>query len=417
MEDHILIRYGELSLKKTNRKQFINRINNNIKRACKEFPRLTYENRGLRFYIILNGEDSLTISKIIEKIPGIYSFSIVSRTESNIDDIKKVAEILVKKEIETKDKTFKVETNRGDKNFPMTSQEITKEVSKHLFINISGLKADVHHPDFTLFLDVRQEGTFLFTNIHKGLGGFPAGCLGKTLLMVSGGIDSVVAGYMCIKKGMGVEAIHFAAPPYTSDLAVQKVIDLLENLVPYTEYQSINLHIVPFTEIQKAIYDNCRDDYCITIMRRMMYRISEKLSSNLKALAIVNGENIGQVASQTLESMTTIEDVVKIPIIRPLATYDKQEIVDISRNIGTYDISIRPYEDCCTVFVPKHPQIKPQIKQAEIEENKLMYSEMIDNAIENIEKIVLKKDKHINYLDLKRDNITQNKFVIDENLF
>lgn len=413
MEDHILIRYGELSLKKSNRKQFINKINANIKRALKEFSQLAYESRGLRFYIILNGEDSSKISEILKKIPGIYSFSVVSRCDSNINAIKEQALILVKKEFENGAKTFKVETNRGDKTFPLNSLEISKEVARHLFINLENLKADVHNPNFVLYLDVRQEGTFLFTKIEMGLGGFPAGVLGKTMLMVSGGIDSIVAGYMAVKKGMTIEAIHFAAPPYTSDLAVQKVIDLLETIIPYTEYQAINLHIIPFTEIQKAIYDNCREDYCITIMRRMMYRITEQAAKQLNALAILNGENVGQVASQTLESMATIEDVVRMPVIRPLATFDKQDIVDVSRKIGTYDISIRPYEDCCTVFVPKHPQIKPSLKQAEIEENKIAFNEMINTAVEKRERIVLKNNSHCDYFTYVNKNLN----AIDDNLF
>lgn len=413
MEDHILIRYGELSLKKSNRKQFINKINANIRRALKEFSQLAYESSGLRFYIILNGEDSSKISEILKKIPGIYSFSVVSRCDSNINAIKEQALILVKKEFENGAKTFKVETNRGDKTFPLNSLEISKEVARHLFINLENLKADVHNPNFVLYLDVRQEGTFLFTKIEMGLGGFPAGVLGKTMLMVSGGIDSIVAGYMAVKKGMTIEAIHFAAPPYTSDLAVQKVIDLLETIVPYTEYQAINLHIIPFTEIQKAIYDNCREDYCITIMRRMMYRITEQVAKQLNALAILNGENVGQVASQTLESMATIEDVVRMPVIRPLATFDKQDIVDVSRKIGTYDISIRPYEDCCTVFVPKHPQIKPSLKQAEIEENKIAFNEMINTAVEKRERIVLKNNSHCDYFTYVNKNLN----AIDDNLF
>lgn len=413
MEDHILIRYGELSLKKSNRKQFINKINANIKRALKEFSQLAYESRGLRFYIILNGEDSSKISEILKKIPGIYSFSVVSRCDSNINAIKEQALILVKKEFENGAKTFKVETNRGDKTFPLNSLEISKEVARHLFINLENLKADVHNPNFVLYLDVRQEGTFLFTKIEMGLGGFPAGVLGKTMLMVSGGIDSIVAGYMAVKKGMTIEAIHFAAPPYTSDLAVQKVIDLLETIIPYTEYQAINLHIIPFTEIQKVIYDNCREDYCITIMRRMMYRITEQVAKQLNALAILNGENVGQVASQTLESMATIEDVVRMPVIRPLATFDKQDIVDVSRKIGTYDISIRPYEDCCTVFVPKHPQIKPSLKQAEIEENKIAFNEMINTAVEKRERIVLKNNSHCDYFTYVNKNLN----AIDDNLF
>ena len=356
---------------------------------------------------------SSKISEILKKIPGIYSFSVVSRCDSNINAIKEQALILVKKEFENGAKTFKVETNRGDKTFPLNSLEISKEVARHLFINLENLKADVHNPNFVLYLDVRQEGTFLFTKIEMGLGGFPAGVLGKTMLMVSGGIDSIVAGYMAVKKGMTIEAIHFAAPPYTSDLAVQKVIDLLETIIPYTEYQAINLHIIPFTEIQKAIYDNCREDYCITIMRRMMYRITEQVAKQLNALAILNGENVGQVASQTLESMATIEDVVRMPVIRPLATFDKQDIVDVSRKIGTYDISIRPYEDCCTVFVPKHPQIKPSLKQAEIEENKIAFNEMINTAVEKRERIVLKNNSHCDYFTYVNKNLN----AIDDNLF
>lgn len=409
MEDHILIRYGELSLKKSNRKQFITKINHNIKRALKNFEKLTYESRGLRFYVLLHGEDAILVSQVLKKVPGIYSFSIVSRTQSELSAINETAKMMVQKEFEQGAHTFKVETSRGDKNFPKTSLEITKEVSRYLFQQLPGIQADVHHPDFVLSLDVRQEGTFLYTNIQKGLGGFPAGSLGKTMLMVSGGIDSVVAGYMSIKKGMTIEAVHFAAPPYTSDLAVQKVVDLLEKIIPYTEYQTIRLHIVPFTTIQKAIYDNCREDYCITIMRRMMYRITERLAHKVGAQAIINGENIGQVASQTLESMTTIEDVVHIPVIRPLATFDKQDIVDVAKQIDTYDISIRPYEDCCTVFVPKHPQIKPMISHAEQEERKINFAEMIEHAVEETVRITLKKDKHYSY--------NENENVISDDLF
>ena len=398
MEDHILIRYGELSLKKSNRKQFIKKINDHIKRALKMYPALTFESRSLRFYVMLNGTESLGVVETLKKIPGIYSFSVVSRCESELDAIKEMALNMVKLELEKGEKTFKVETNRGDKNFPLTSIEITKEVSRHLFKNIEGLKADVHNPGFTLYLDVRSEGTFIYTSVIMGLGGLPSGTLGKTVLMVSGGIDSVVAGYLAIKKGMTIEAVHFAAPPYTSDMSVQKVIDLLEVLTPYTEFQGINLHIVPFTEIQKAIYDNCRSDYCITIMRRMMYRIGEALSKKLNCLAIVNGENVGQVASQTLESINTIESVATLPVIRPLATFDKQDIIDISMKINTYDISIRPYEDCCTVFVPRHPQIKPKISEALEEESKFDYMPMIEKAVEDTKRIVLKTTRHHDYI-------------------
>ncbi|MBQ8293063.1 MAG: tRNA 4-thiouridine(8) synthase ThiI [Bacilli bacterium] len=392
MNDHILIRYGELSLKKSNRNQFIKKINNHIERALKAFPNLTFEARGLRFYIILNGESELPIIPILKKIPGIYSFSVVARCESNIEDIKKLA-IEVLKEKDYQNAKFKVDTNRGDKNFPMTSQEITKEVSRELFRNLQGLKADVHNPDFILNIDVRYEGTFIFTDIIMGLGGFPAGILGKTMLMISGGIDSVIAGYEVIKKGMDVEAVHFASPPHTSDMALQKVVDLLQELTIYTSNQNINLHVVPFTKIQDEIYKHVREDYGITVMRRMMYRIAESLANKQGAQAIVNGESVGQVASQTLESMAVINNVTNMPVIRPLATLDKSDIIEKSMKIGTYDISIRPYEDCCTVFVPKHPQIKPKLEVAINEENKFDYQTLIEEALENTEVIRLRSDK------------------------
>lgn len=392
MNDHILIRYGELSLKKSNRNQFIKKINNHIERALKSFPNLTFEARGLRFYVILNGEDETEIIKILKKIPGIYSFSVVARCETNIEAIKeKALDVLKSKDYQNK--KFKVDTNRGYKEFPMTSQEITKEVSRTLFKNLEGLKADVHNPDFILNIDVRYEGTFIFTDVIMGLGGFPSGILGKTVLMISGGIDSVIAGYEVIKKGMDVEAVHFASPPHTSDMALQKVVDLLQELTIYTSNQNINLHVVPFTKIQDEIYKHVREDYGITIMRRMMYRIGEKLALKQNALAIVNGESVGQVASQTLESMAVINNVTSMPIIRPLATLDKSDIIEKSMKIGTYDISIRPYEDCCTVFVPKHPQIKPKLSTAIEEENKFDFETLIDEAIENTEVIRLRSDK------------------------
>lgn len=392
MNDHILIRYGELSLKKSNRNQFIKKINNHIERALKAFPNLTFEARGLRFYVILNGENETEIISILKKIPGIYSFSVVARCETNIEAIKeKALEVLKAKDY--KNAKFKVDTNRGYKEFPMTSQEITKEVSRTLFKNLEGLKADVHNPDFILNIDVRYEGTFIFTDVIMGLGGFPSGILGKTVLMISGGIDSVIAGYEVIKKGMDVEAVHFASPPHTSDMALQKVVDLLQELTIYTSNQNINLHVVPFTKIQDEIYKHVREDYGITIMRRMMYRIAEKMALKQNALAIVNGESVGQVASQTLESMAVINNVTTMPIIRPLATLDKSDIIDKSMKIGTYDISIRPYEDCCTVFVPKHPQIKPRLDVAIEEENKFEYEALIEEAVNNTEVIRLRSDK------------------------
>lgn len=396
--DHILIRYGELSLKKTNRKQFINRVNSHIKNALKGYNNIALEPCGLRFYIHLNGEDANPIVDKLMKIPGIYSFSLVTKCLSNIDEIKELAKKVLLLE-DYKNSTFKVETHRGEKNFPYTSIEISKMVGSFLFREIPGLKADVHNPDIVLNIDVRYEGTFIYTKTIMGLGGLPSGSLGKGLLMISGGIDSVVAGYLAIKKGLEIEAIHYASPPYTSENALQKVIDLLETIVPYHYDAKITLHIVPFTEIQENIYKYAREDYCITIMRRMMYRIAEKICKKDKCLCIINGESVGQVASQTLESINTIEDVVKIPVIRPLAMFDKQDIIEIATKIKSYDISIRPYDDCCTVFVPRHPQIKPKTAEAIEEEDKFSFEEMIERAIENVQ--VVKISSHNHYSVIK----------------
>ncbi len=388
MYNHILIRYGELSLKKANRNQFIKSVNKHIKSSLKAFPNLEFESDYMRFYVILNGEDETKVTEILKRIPGIYSFSKVMKCNSNLDEIKDLA-LKVLSNLDLTNKTFKVETNRADKLFPMTSLEITKDISRHLFKNIENLKADVHHPDITINVDVRIEGTFIYTDSIMGLGGLPSQSLGKAMLMISGGIDSVIAGLEVVKRGMDIEAIHYASPPYTSDMALQKVVDLLEVITKYKSDAKVILHVVPFTKIQDAIYQNVRDDYGITIMRRMMYRIAERVAKERKALVIVNGENIGQVASQTLESISVINEVTNMPIIRPLATLDKKDIIEKAYKYGTYEISIKPYEDCCTVFVPKHPQIKPRLDVSKNLEAKLNYEELIEEAINNIEQITL----------------------------
>ena len=391
MYNHILIRYGELALKKSNRNQFIKAVTTHIKRALAAYDKLTFESKGLRYYVILNGTDPLDVVEILKKIPGIYSFSLATRCESTMETILD-ATVEVMKSENYLGKTFKVETSRGDKNFPYTSPEITKEVSRNLFKSIEGLKADVHNPDITLDIDVRYEGTYIYTKTYYGMGGFPAGILGKGLLMISGGIDSVVAGYLSIKKGIEIEAVHFASPPYTSDLALQKVVDLLEKLVPYTSNQKINFHIVPFTDIQENIYNYVREDYCITIMRRMMYRISEKVLKERECLVLINGESVGQVASQTLTSMQVINNVTNLPVIRPVACLDKLEIIDLAKKIDTYETSILPYEDCCTIFLPKHPVINPTLSKSIEYEKKFNYEELINEAVLNKETITINND-------------------------
>lgn len=404
MYNHILIRYGELSLKKANRNQFIKLVNNHIKKALSIFTKLQFESDYMRFYVILNGEDADAVVEVLKTIPGIYSFSKVSKCESNLEEIKALA-LNTLKNLDLTNKTFKVETNRANKNFTMTSLEITKEISRHLFRNIANLKADVHNPDITINVDVRLEGTFIYTESIYGMGGLPSSSLGKAMLMISGGIDSVVAGLEVVRRGMDIEAIHYASPPYTSDMALQKVVDLLQVITKYKSDCKILLHVVPFTNIQKSIYENVRDDYGITIMRRMMYRIAERVAKKQKALTIVNGENIGQVASQTLESISVINNVTNMPIIRPLATLDKKDIIEKAIKYGTYDISIRPYEDCCTVFVPKHPQIKPRLDVAVDLENKFDYESLIEEAINNIQHIVLTANTKYQVIKTEEEDI------------
>ena len=355
-----------------------------------------------RFYIILNGTSPELVTEQLDKVFGLQSYSLAARCENEIDAIKALALEIINEQPKVPT-TFKVETNRANKNFTMTSLEITKEISRHLFRNIDNLKADVHNPDITINVDVRLEGTFIYTESIYGMGGLPSSSLGKAMLMISGGIDSVVAGLEVVRRGMDIEAIHYASPPYTSDMALQKVVDLLQVITKYKSDCKILLHVVPFTNIQKSIYENVRDDYGITIMRRMMYRIAERVAKKQKALTIVNGENIGQVASQTLESIFVINNVTNMPIIRPLATLDKKDIIEKAIKYGTYDISIRPYEDCCTVFVPKHPQIKPRLDVAVDLENKFDYESLIDEAINNIQHIVLTSNTKYQVIKTEED--------------
>ena len=390
MYDIILVRYGEMTLKKKNYRQFLKKINENIKAKCNEFTKIKYFNTDYRFYIYLNGEDYTKVIEKLDTVVGLHSYSLCKEVNANYDDIALLAIEMIKEEIGNKNNvTFKVETNRGDKRFPATSIEISREVAKRILPKIDNLKVDVHNPDITLNIDLRCEGTYIFVKNIKGLGGYPSGVAGKGLLMMSGGIDSPVAGFLTIKKGVNLTAIHYASPPYTSDAALQKVVDLLEVLAKFTLDGKINLIVIPFTKIQDEIHQKADNIYLVTLMRRAMYKIAHMVCENDGIDVIVNGESIGQVASQTLESIRVVNDVTNLPIIRPVATYDKEEIIEVARKIKTYDISIRPYEDCCTVFVPEHPIIKPNINKVMEEENKCNLDDLIKEAFENKEIIEL----------------------------
>ncbi len=394
MDRVILIKYGELSTKKGNRNFFINTLYNNIKSKLSIYDVEIHKDRA-RMYIEFLENDFDAIKKVIDKTFGIHAYHIATIVDTNDE---KIQDAVLKLALNEKFSTFKIDTKRSDKSFPIHSQEYNKVLAGLLFKNISHISVDVHNPDLLLKVEIRPKESFIYFNSYEGIGGYPVGTQPRGLLMLSGGIDSPVAGYLAMKRGMILDAVYFEAMPHTSIQARNKVIKLAEKLAKYSD--SIRLHVVNFTPIQEEIYKNCREDYCITIMRRMMYRIMEGLSKKYRAYVIVNGESIGQVASQTLSSMAVINSVTNIPVIRPVACFDKLEIMKISRKIETYDISIIPYEDCCTVFVPRHPIINPSIDVALDEEKKFDYSPMIQDAIDTVQTIKITFDNDNQFSDL-----------------
>ena len=379
----ILIKYGELTTKGDNRKMFVNVLHKNIINKLKGLDVFVYKDLS-RMYIEFDEKDLDLILSKINKIFGIYAYTVAYKIESSRESIEKaLLDILPT----TNFNTFKVETKRSDKTFPIQSIDFSKMMGGLILKNKDNIKVDVHNPEVIFNIEIRRNETFIYFKDYEGIGGYPNGTQGKGLLMLSGGIDSPVAGYLAMKRGITLDCVYFEAIPHTSLEARNKVIELTKKLLEYTN--SINLYVVPFTEIQETIYSKVEPEYVITIMRRMMYRIMEKLVKKYHAHVIVNGESIGQVASQTLTSMEVINNVTNIPVIRPVACLDKLEIIDISEKIDTYDISILPYEDCCTVFVPRHPVINPVLEKAIEEENKFNYNELIDKTIDNILRVPL----------------------------
>lgn len=394
MDRVILIKYGELSTKKANRNFFINTLYKNLKSKLTGFEVKIHKDRA-RMYIEFLEKDLDSIKNIVSRIFGIHTYHIAYIVETN-DNVIQDKVLSAVKEMDFN--TFKVETRRSNKNFPIHSQDYNRILGGLILKNIDSVSVDVHNPDLWITVEIRDTNTFIYFNSYKGSGGYPVGTQQKGMLMLSGGIDSPVAGYLAMKRGMTLDAVYFEAMPHTSIEARNKVISLCKILSNYTDH--INLHIVNFTPIQEEIYKNCREDYMITIMRRMMYRIMDKLCKKYKGLVIVNGESVGQVASQTLTSMNVINSVTNLPVIRPVACFDKLEIMDIARNIDTYETSIIPYEDCCTVFVPKHPAINPKMGIATFEENKFDYEPMLDNAVETLNTIKITSSEDNQFSDL-----------------
>ena len=383
MEQLILIKYGELTTKKQNRKMFINLLYNNIKNLLKD-NNITIIKTYDRMYIETNEIEEVTNK--LQTIFGIHSIVICNKVNTNIKDIKNITLQLLSN---TKFNTFKVETKRSYKQFELNSMEISDKIGGHILKNIN-CKVDVHIPDITVHIEVRQYNTYVYLNEIKGLGGYPVGVQGKGLLMLSGGIDSPVAGYLALKRGIDIECLYFESIPHTSLEARNKVLELANIINKYSG--NIKVHVVNFTKMQEAIYKSGANDYLITIMRRMMYRIAVKVMEKNNCKVLINGESVGQVASQTLDSMIVINEVTNVPVIRPVACLDKLEIIDISKKIKTYDTSILPYEDCCTVFLPDHPVIKPKLDRCLLLENKIEYEKIIDESINSI--ITIDNFKH-----------------------
>jgi len=388
MEKLIIIKYGEMTTKKDNIGLFLKTLKDNISYALKEEDIKIQYDSGRMFIYCLNHNFDQVLEKL-QKIFGIHEIIIGYELEdNNLEHIKESLKELIQ---DVDFKTFKIETKRSNKKYELTSPEISKILGGIVLKNKKDIKVDVHHPEITIYVEIRLEKSYLYFETFPGIGGYPVGTLGKGLLMLSGGIDSPVAGYMAMKRGVKLEAIYFESPPHTSIQAKNKVESLAKILAEYNH--EINLHIVKFTDIQEAIYKNIPHEYLITIMRRMMYRICEIIAGKRNCKIIVNGESIGQVASQTLTSMSAINQVVDIPVIRPLACFDKLEIIEIAKKINTFETSILPFEDCCTIFVPDHPVINPEIAKCEEYETLIPYKELIYKAVKEHEIIHIGKEE------------------------
>ena len=385
MKKVILIKYGELTTKKDNRNFFIKTLKKNIYDKLSSFS-FDIIDDYYRMFIIPKNDDLEEIVNSLKCVFGIHEIVIAYQSEDvSVDNIKELSLDLVKEE---SGKTFKVITNRSDKSYPIKSMEMNNIIGGYILKN-TPLKVDVHNPDIEVNIEIRIGNVYIYNKGTPGLRGYPVGTLGNGLLMLSGGIDSPVAGYLTMKRGVKLNYIYFESRPHTSIEARNKVISLARKLEKYNAHGK--LFVINFTKIQEAIYKNLDPDYLITIMRRRMYEIAVSIAKRNRCSAIINGESVGQVASQTLSSMIAVNDVTNYPILRPLCSFDKLDIIEISKSIDTYDISILPYDDCCTVFVPRHPVINPNLKHIYSEEEKFDFTDLIKEAVNTAEIVDLKE--------------------------
>ncbi|WP_035053564.1 tRNA uracil 4-sulfurtransferase ThiI [Carnobacterium pleistocenium] len=379
--DEVMIRYGELSTKGKNKKVFINQLAQNVRFALHDFENLKVSGLRDRMHLELNGAESDAVLGRLKTIFGIQTYSPVRRLERDIELLKKVAVEMIA-ELYAEGKTFKVTTKRSDHEYELDTNDMNQLIGAEISNKIEGITVQMKKPDIDLRLEIRSEGFFISSETIIGAGGLPVGSSGKGMLMLSGGIDSPVAGYLTMKRGVSVEAVHFHSPPYTSPRALQKAKDLAAKLAAFSG--SVQFIEVPFTEIQEEIKKTVPEDYLMVVTRRMMMRLTDLIRKERKGLAIINGESLGQVASQTLHSMIAINDVTATPIIRPVVSMDKNEIIELAQKIDTFELSIQPFEDCCTIFAPPSPKTRPKLEKSREFEDRLDIDGLIERVMKNL---------------------------------
>jgi thiamine biosynthesis protein ThiI len=377
----IMVRYGELSTKGKNRKSFIMQLAQNVRQALSDFPEIKIHADRDRMHLLLNGADSQLVFPKLSKIFGIQNFSPSIRVEKDTEVLKKTVQDVMK-EIYTGKETFKIIAKRSDHHFELNSNELNQTLGNAVFDIFPEIQVQMRNPDIPLRVEIRQDGAYISYETIKGAGGLPVGTSGKGMLMLSGGIDSPVAGYFAMKRGVEIEAVHFASPPYTSEQALQKAKDLTAKLAPYVG--TIQFIEVPFTEVQEEIKKSVPQGYWMTLTRRMMLRLTDEIRKMRHGLIILNGESLGQVASQTLQSMVAINEVTNTPIVRPVATMDKLEIIEVAEKIDTFELAIQPFEDCCTIFAPPQPKTRPRLDKVHQYEERLDIEGMIQRALEGL---------------------------------
>ncbi len=378
----IMVRYGELSTKGKNRKDFIGRLAGNVTKVLREFPQVEIHPRHDRMHIVLNDAPFEEVDQRLKKVFGIQTYSPTIKVEKTLAEIEKNALALMKETFK-KGMTFKVNTKRSDHQFLYDTNELNKMVGDYLFSHMDDLKVEMKHPDIVLRIEVRKDAVYISNQLLHGAGGMPVGTGGRAVMMLSGGIDSPVASYLALKRGVDIDMVHFYSPPYTTEKALNKAKELTGILANYAG--KINFIAVPFAEIQETIKEKIPEGYLMTVQRRFMLQLADKIRAKRRGLAIFNGESVGQVASQTLESMAAINDVTTTPVVRPVATMDKTEIIKLAEEIGTFDLSIQPFEDCCTIFAPPRPKTKPKIEKAREFENRLDVDGLIERALAGIQ--------------------------------